>query len=70
MVVIIVCTSVAAAGEVVLLLLGYSLSPRIHFRVEQTNHDEITITVVNKLTTEQIAQIRADLAAIAGVSIR
>jgi len=68
--VVIVCMSVAAAGDVVLLLLGRSFFPRTHFRIDQTDRDEITITVVNTLTTEQIAQIRADLAAIAGVIIQ
>jgi hypothetical protein len=66
----IVCTSVATAGDVILLLLGRSFFPATHFRIDQADRDEITITMANTLTTEQVAQLRTDLAAIAGVSIR
>ena len=68
--VIIVCTNAAAAGEVVLLLLGRPLSPRTHFRIDQTERDTITITVMNTLSAAEVEQIRAELATIAGVSIQ
>ena len=69
-VVVIVCTSVVAAGDIVLLLLGHSLAPRIHFRIDQTDRNEITLSVVNTLTPEQVVQLRAELASIAGVAIQ
>jgi len=70
LIVVIVCTGAAIAGEIVLLLLGHSLAPRIHFRIDQMDRDEITITVMNTLSPEQVAQLRAELAPIAGVSIQ
>jgi hypothetical protein len=66
-VVTIVCTSSAVAGQVVLLLLERSLFPRTHFRVDQTDRDKITITVMH---TQADAPLRAELAAIDGVSIQ
>jgi hypothetical protein len=69
--VIIVCMSAAAAGHVVLLLLRRSLFPRTHFRIEQTERDTITISVViSTLRATEATQLRTDLAAIADVCIQ
>jgi len=67
--VVIVCTSAAAAGQVVVLSLGRSLFPGTHFRIAQTDHDEITIIVMHTLSTEQVAQMRAEIAPILGARI-
>jgi hypothetical protein len=67
---VIVCTSSAVAGQVVLFLLECSLSPRSHYRIDQIEGDTIIITVANTLPPAKDAQIRAELATIAGVSIQ
>jgi hypothetical protein len=68
--VVIVCTSAASAGEVVMLLLGRSLAPRTHFRIDQPERDKIDVTVMNTPSPAQATQLRAELAAIAGVIIQ
>jgi hypothetical protein len=66
----IICTTEATAGHVVLLLLECSLFPRTHFRLDQTDRHGVTITVKHRPAAAQEAQIRAELAAMDGVSIR
>jgi len=68
--VVIVCTSAATAGHVVMLLLECSLLPRTHFRIDEIDHDKITITMVNTLPPAKDAQLRAELAPIYGVSMQ
>jgi hypothetical protein len=68
--VVIVCTSAATAGHVVMLLLECSLSPRSHYHIDQIESDTIIITVADTLPPAKDAQIRAELATIAGVSIQ
>ena len=67
---VVVCTSSAVAGHVVLHLLERSLSPRTHFRIDQTDRDGVTITVKHRPAAAQETQIRAELAAIEGVAIQ
>jgi hypothetical protein len=69
---VMVCGSQAAAGQVMMRLIGEGLYPHAHFRVEQTgpNHFPISITITSMLSATQTARLHAGIATIPGASIQ
>ena len=65
-----ICTSHVAAGKVIMLFFSNTLFPRTHFRIDQTDHGDIIITVLTPLSTAQAALLRAQIALIDGASIQ
>ena len=67
---VIICASHVAAGEVIMLFFGNALFPRTHFRIDQTDHGDIIITVLTQLAPAQAALLRAQIALIDGASVQ
>jgi hypothetical protein len=68
---VIICAT-RAAGQVILLLLRHSLRPYTHFRVDETDHSDptIAITIIRVPSAEQLARLRAALAATTNIHIQ
>jgi|tagenome__1003787_1003787.scaffolds.fasta_scaffold13764286_1 hypothetical protein len=62
---VVICATRAAAGQVITLLLRYALFPRTHFRVDETDYRDtsITITIFKMPSAEQLGRLHLALAA-------
>ena len=72
-IVVIICASRAADGQVIMLLVREGLYPRTHFRVDQTGHGvrlSITITISSILSAEQVERLCAGIETVPGARIQ